>query len=54
MDNTGNYVYSFYVTSGVILTGFLIPMVLIVIRIKRRLRISPVEFPQDEESVRKI
>ena len=54
MDNTGNYVYSFYTTSAVLLTGFLIPMVLIVIRIRRGSRVIPVDSPQAEETGRKV
>ena len=29
MDHTGSYVYSFYMTGGVLLVAFLIPMILI-------------------------
>ena len=29
MDNRGSYVYSFYITGGVLLVAFLIPMILI-------------------------
>ena len=29
MDHTGGYVYSFYMTGGVLLVAFLIPMILI-------------------------
>ena len=54
MDNTGNYVYSFYTTSAVLLTGFLIPMALIVIRVRRESRVIPVGSPQAEETGRKM
>ena len=39
-DQTGNYVYSFYMTGGALLTAFLIPMVLIVIN-KKQSRVHP-------------
>ncbi|XP_068729970.1 monocarboxylate transporter 8-like [Montipora capricornis] len=54
VDNTGNYVYSFYTTSAVLLLGFLIPMVLIVIRIRRGSRVIPMDSPQAEETGRKM
>ena len=40
MDNTGSYVYSFYMTGGVLLLAFLIPMVLIPIN-HRSIRVLP-------------
>ena len=40
MDNTGSYVYSFYMTGGVLLVAFLIPMVLIPIN-HRSIRVLP-------------
>ena len=39
-DQTGNYAYSFYMTGGVLLTAFLIPMVLIVVN-KKQSRVHP-------------
>ena len=39
-DETGNYVYSFYMTGGALLRAFLIPMVLIVIN-KKQSRVHP-------------
>ena len=40
MDNTGSYVYSFYMTGGVLLVAFLVPMVLIPIN-HRSIRVLP-------------
>ena len=40
MDHTGSYVYSFYMTGGVLLVAFLIPMVLIPIN-HRSIRVLP-------------
>ena len=40
VDNTGSYVYSFYMTGGVLLIAFLIPMVLILINWKKN-RVQP-------------
>ena len=39
-DETGNYIYSFYMTGGALLMAFLIPMVLIVIN-KKQSRVHP-------------
>ena len=39
-DQTGNYAHSFYMTGGVLLTAFLIPMVLIFINC-RKYRVHP-------------
>ena len=40
MDNTGGYVYSFYMTGGVLLVAFLVPIVLIPIN-HRSSRVLP-------------
>ena len=42
MDQTGNYLYSFYMTGAVLLVAFLIPMVLIPIN-HRKARVRPLE-----------
>ena len=39
-DQTGNYVYSFYMTGGALLMAFLIPMILIVIN-KKQSKVHP-------------
>ena len=57
-DRTGSYVYSFYMTGGVLLAAFLIPMMLIVIRYRsRRVQSSPPEHERsqsetDQESIK--
>ena len=53
VDKTGNYIYSFYMTSGMLLTGFLIPMVLVILR-RRRSRVGIVESKQVCEAGRKL
>lgn len=50
VDKTGNYVYSFYMTGGVLLTAFLIPMVLIVLS-RRRSKVGPLDCEQTDEGV---
>ncbi|XP_015770801.1 PREDICTED: monocarboxylate transporter 10-like [Acropora digitifera] len=53
VDKTGNYIYSFYMTSGMLFTGFLIPMVLVILR-RRRSRVGIVESKQVCEPDRKL
>ena len=48
MDNTGSYVYSFYMTGGVLLVAFLIPMVLIPIN-HRSIRVLPQSHVNNDE-----
>ena len=50
MDQTGSYVYSFYMTGGVLLVSFLIPMVLIPIN-HRKVRVRPLEGHSKEDMV---
>ena len=44
-DQSGNYVYSFYMTGAALLTAFLIPMVLIVVNF-RKSRVHPQTFEE--------
>ena len=48
MDNTGSYVYSFYMTGAVLLVAFLIPMVLIPIN-HRSIRVLPQSHVNDNK-----
>ena len=50
MDQTGSYVYSFYLTGGVLLVSFLIPVVLIPIN-HRKVRVRPLEGHSKEDMV---
>ena len=50
MDQTGSYVYSFYMTGAVLLVAFLIPMVLIPIN-HRKGRVRPLEGLSKEDMV---
>ena len=50
MDQTGNYLYSFYMTGAVLLVAFLIPMVLIPIN-HRKVRVRPLEGLSKEDMV---
>ena len=50
MDQTGKYVYSFYMTGALLLVAFLIPMVLIPIN-HRKARFRPLEGHSKEDEV---
>ena len=50
MDQTGSYVYSFYMTGAALLVAFLIPMVLIPIN-HRKARVHPLEGHSKEDKV---
>ena len=53
VEKTGNYVYAFYMTGGVLFAAFLIPMVLIVIS-RKRSRVSPMDPKETVEAVIKV
>lgn len=50
VEKTGNYVYAFYMTGGVLFAAFLIPMVLIVIS-RKRSRVNPMDPKETVEAV---
>ena len=50
MDQTGSYVYSFYMTGAVLMVAFLIPMVLIPIN-HRKARVRPLVGHSKEDMV---
>lgn len=53
VEKTGNYVYAFYMTGGVLFAAFLIPMVLIVIS-RKRSRVNPMDPKETVEAVIKV
>lgn len=52
-DQTGSYLYSFYMTGGVLITAFLIPILLIVIN-RRKSNVQPQERKKADELGRKV
>ena len=50
VDQTGSYVYSFYMTGAVLMVAFLIPMVLIPIN-HRKARVRPLEGHSKDDMV---
>ena len=51
MDHTGSYVYSFYMTVGVLLVAFLIPMILIPINHRGIKGLPPNHINDDKQMV---